>query len=53
MIKITLKQIIKKIKLIKFPKFDLIIAIGKDGKTIERTRFLVKRYFDIKEIKVV
>ena len=29
--KLTLNQIIKKIKKIKFPKFDLIIAIGKDG----------------------
>ncbi len=29
--KLTLKQIISKIKTIKFPKFDLIIAIGKDG----------------------
>ncbi len=29
--KLTLKQIIIKIKKIKFPKFDLIVAIGKDG----------------------
>lgn len=29
--KLTLNQIIKKIKTIKFPKFDLIVAIGKDG----------------------
>ncbi len=29
--KFTLKEIIKKIKTIKFPKFDLIVAIGKDG----------------------
>ena len=28
---LTLKQIIDKIKKIKFPKFDLIVAIGKDG----------------------
>ena len=28
---ITLKQIIEKIKKIKFEKFDLIVAIGKDG----------------------
>jgi len=29
--KLTLTQIIKKINKIKFPKFDLIVAIGKDG----------------------
>jgi len=29
--KLTLKQIIDKIRKIDFPKFDLIIAIGKDG----------------------
>ena len=29
--KLTLAQIIKKIKKIRFPKFDLIVAIGKDG----------------------
>lgn len=29
--KLTLTQIIKKIKKIKFEKFDLIVAIGKDG----------------------
>jgi len=28
---LTLAQINKKIKAIKFPKFDLIVAIGKDG----------------------
>jgi hypoxanthine phosphoribosyltransferase len=28
---LTLTQIINKIKTIKFPKFDLIVAIGKDG----------------------
>ena len=29
--KLTLKQITNKIKKINFPKFDLIVAIGKDG----------------------
>ena len=29
--KLTLKQIIKRIKKIKFQRFDLIVAIGKDG----------------------
>lgn len=29
--KLTLAQIIKKLKTINFPKFDLIVAIGKDG----------------------
>lgn len=29
--KLTLKQIIAKLKTIKFPKLDLIVAIGKDG----------------------
>ena len=29
--KLTINQIINKIKNIKFPKFDLIVAIGKDG----------------------
>ncbi len=29
--KLTLNQISKKIKEIKFPKFDFIVAIGKDG----------------------
>jgi len=29
--KLTLKQIVGKIKKIKFSKFDLIVAIGKDG----------------------
>ena len=28
---LTLKQIIKKLNKVKFPKFDLIAAIGKDG----------------------
>lgn len=29
--RLTLNQIIKKLQKIKFPKFDLIVAIGKDG----------------------
>ena len=42
----------KKIAVVEVDPRDKAIAIGKNGRTIDKTRLLVKRYFDIDHIVV-
>ena len=42
----------KKIVVVEVDQRDKAIAIGKNGRTIDKTRLLVKRYFDIDHIVV-
>jgi transcription termination/antitermination protein NusA len=42
----------KKIVVVEVDSKDKAIAIGKNGRTIDKTRLLVKRYFDIDHIVV-
>jgi len=51
-IRITERLNGKKVAVVKVENRDKGVAIGKDGKTAERTRFLVKRYFDIDNVVI-
>ncbi len=42
----------KKIVVVEVDSHDKAIAIGKNGRTIDKTRLLVKRYFDIDHVVV-
>ena len=42
----------KKIVVVEVDSRDKAIAIGKNGRTIDKTRLLVKRYFDIDQVVV-
>src|SRR5439155_25433814 len=42
----------KKIVVVEVDAQDKAIAIGKNGRTIDKTRLLVKRYFDIDHVVV-
>jgi N utilization substance protein A len=42
----------KKIVVVEVDPQDKAIAIGKNGRTIDKTRLLVKRYFDIDHVVV-
>jgi N utilization substance protein A len=42
----------KKIVVVEVDAKDKVIAIGKNGRTIDKTRLLVKRYFDIDHVVV-
>jgi len=42
----------KKIVVVEIDARDKAIAIGKNGRTIDKTRLLVKRYFDIGHVVV-
>jgi N utilization substance protein A len=42
----------KKIVVVEVDPRDKAIAIGKNGRTIDKTRLLVKRYFDIDQVVV-
>src|SRR5213594_3499198 len=42
----------KKIVVVEVDPRDKAIAIGKNGRTIDKTRLLVKRYFDIDHVVV-
>jgi N utilization substance protein A len=42
----------KKIVVVEVDPRDKSIAIGKNGRTIDKTRLLVKRYFDIDQVVV-
>ncbi len=42
----------KKIVVVEVDSRDKAIAIGKNGRTIDKTRLLVKRYFDIDHVVV-
>lgn len=52
-VKITERQDGKKIALVTVEDRYKGIAIGKNGRTIERTRFLAKRYFQIDNVIIV
>lgn len=52
-VRITERLDNKKIALVNVEHGDKGIAIGKNGKTIERTRFLAKRYFQIDNVIIL
>lgn len=49
-VRITERLDNKKIAVVTVEESDRGVAIGKDGKTAERTRFLAKRYFQIDNV---
>ncbi|MEM3755365.1 MAG: KH domain-containing protein, partial [Candidatus Bathyarchaeia archaeon] len=43
----------KKVAIVEVDPKDKAIAIGKNGRTIEKTRMLVRRYFQIDHVIIV
>ena len=51
-VRITARPDGRKIAVIAVDPKDKGVAIGKDGRTVERTRFLAKRYFEIGDVVI-
>ena len=52
-VRITERLDNKKVAVVTVEDSDKGVAIGKDGRTIERTRFFAKRYFQIDNVIIV
>ncbi|HJX24467.1 MAG TPA: NusA-like transcription termination signal-binding factor [Candidatus Bathyarchaeia archaeon] len=51
-VRITVRPDGRKIAVIAVEPKDKGVAIGKDGRTVERIRFLAKRYFEISDVVI-